>query len=366
MSLADIIQIIIGVLSLVATIAVSFLIYWLQSRHEKEIQKLQCEKERIALQEKARLFLIDNQEERDYLPWCIIAANLHPLEKHTRKIYSEYCRCSEELQNEILNQAGYKIKQFTGKYWLQGCIDKLQQDIEKYNLGRDYLYDGAKYFHRSYDRYRELEWNGTPNIFEPINKENRLMMILNVAQISIGEYIDEYFYYFVDKKMDFDKETPIPPIDYVWEYQSLAHTREETVCMWMMELVENIATIINDNLAATIQTIFLSCKQSDTFKTYLPLNELVKTVNFRNKDNVYGIDDLMGVSLTKEFIKSPANTISLDVSNYKIVKPFQFACNLMHVGIFFLTHHDRIVSSYGVTFCFIISCKFLYIFRYQF
>ena len=56
MSLADIIQIIIGVLSLVATIAVSFLIYWLQSRHEKEIQKLQCEKERIALQEKARLF----------------------------------------------------------------------------------------------------------------------------------------------------------------------------------------------------------------------------------------------------------------------------------------------------------------------
>lgn len=89
---------------------------------------------------------------------------------------------------------------------------------------------------------------------------------------------------------------------------------------------------INDNLAATIQTIFLSCKQSDTFKTYLPLNELVKTVNFRNKDNVYGIDDLMGVSLTKEFIKSPANTISLDVSNYKIVKPFQFACNLMHVG----------------------------------
>ena len=63
MSLADIIQIIIGVLSLVATIAVSFLIYWLQSRHEKEIQKLQCEKERIALQEKARLFLIDNQEE---------------------------------------------------------------------------------------------------------------------------------------------------------------------------------------------------------------------------------------------------------------------------------------------------------------
>lgn len=112
---------------------------------------------------------------------------------------------------------------------------------------------------------------------------------------------------------------------------------------------------INDNLAATIQTIFLSCKQSDTFKTYLPLNELVKTVNFRNKDNVYGIDDLMGVSLTKEFIKSPANTISLDVSNYKIVKPFQFACNLMHVGrdkkvaVGMLTDADNVIISPAFT-----------------
>lgn len=69
MSAADIIQIIIGVLSLIATIAVSFLIYWLQTRHEKEIQKLQEEKERIELETKAREFLIDNESERDYLAW---------------------------------------------------------------------------------------------------------------------------------------------------------------------------------------------------------------------------------------------------------------------------------------------------------
>lgn len=44
MTTAEIIQIVIGILSLVVTIAVSFLIYWLQTRHEKEIQKLQDEK----------------------------------------------------------------------------------------------------------------------------------------------------------------------------------------------------------------------------------------------------------------------------------------------------------------------------------
>ena len=141
-------------------------------------------------------------------------------------------------------------------------------------------------------------------------------------------------------------ELPIPPIENQLEIVNIYKAITERIVLKQK---------INDNLAATIQTIFLSCKQSDTFKTYLPLNELVKTVNFRNKDNVYGIDDLMGVSLTKEFIKSPANTISLDVSNYKIVKPFQFACNLMHVGrdkkvaVGMLTDADNVIISPAFT-----------------
>ena len=67
MTTAEIIQIVIGILSLVATIAVSFLIYWLQTRHEKEIQKLQDEKEQKELETKARLFLIDNESLREII-----------------------------------------------------------------------------------------------------------------------------------------------------------------------------------------------------------------------------------------------------------------------------------------------------------
>ena len=97
MTTAEIIQIVIGILSLVATIAVSFLIYWLQTRHEKEIQKLQDEKEQKELETKARLFLIDNEPER-ILPWCV-AANVHPLERHFQKdlygILPLYGRTSE-------------------------------------------------------------------------------------------------------------------------------------------------------------------------------------------------------------------------------------------------------------------------------
>lgn len=246
MTTAEIIQIVIGILSLVATIAVSFLIYWLQTRHEKEIQKLQDEKEQKELETKARLFLIDNESERDYLPWCVVAANVHPLERHSRKIYTEYCRCTEEIQNEILHQAGYKSNSIQGTRWVQKCIMDLEKDIEQYNLGGDYLYDGAKYFHRSYERYRDLQWDGTPSVFEPINKNNKFRSTFNINQLSIGEYVDEYFYYYIDKKMEFIEDVPIPPMDYVWNSQNLANCEEKKVCMWLMELIEGIAIVIRN------------------------------------------------------------------------------------------------------------------------
>ena len=174
MTLADIIQIVIGVLSLLATIVVSFAIYWLQMRHEKELQRLEEKQKQKDLEEKANLFLMYNESERDYLPWCVLAANLHRLEKHTRDIYTNFCRCPEELRDEILRQTGFEIVSMKDKNWVYDCIEKLKIDIEKYNLGEDYLYDDAKYFHRSYERYRELQWDGTPCVFEPINKNNRI------------------------------------------------------------------------------------------------------------------------------------------------------------------------------------------------
>ena len=103
MNIADVIQIIIGILSLIATVGVSFAIYWLQSRHEKEMEDLAKEKEKKLLKEEADKFLIDNESERDYLPLCVFASNLHRHEKHTRKIYTNFCRCRTELQNKILS-----------------------------------------------------------------------------------------------------------------------------------------------------------------------------------------------------------------------------------------------------------------------
>ena len=56
---------------------------------------------------------------------------------------------------------------------------------------------------------------------------------------------------------------------------------------------------------------------------YRKLGEYIREVNKRNKDLQVSL--LLGVSISKEFIPSIANTVGTDFSNYKIVEKGQFA-----------------------------------------
>ena len=187
----NLIQITIGLLSLIATIFVSFLIYWLQRRHEIEIEKIEENIRKSLLEEEAHKFLIDNEEEIEYLPWCVFATNLYRHKKHTRKIYTNFCRCSKKLQNEILNIAGFSIKTIKDTEWVDIAFDNLRQDIITYKLGNDYLYDNAKYFHRAFELYRENRWEITPQVFPPINTFKQFSRSCYTNGIlNINEYIE--------------------------------------------------------------------------------------------------------------------------------------------------------------------------------
>ena len=58
-------------------------------------------------------------------------------------------------------------------------------------------------------------------------------------------------------------------------------------------------------------------------KDYKRLGDYIREVNVRNRE--LKVTDLLGVSISKEFIPSIANTIGTDMSAYKIVKQGQFA-----------------------------------------
>ena len=144
MTCADIIQIIIGILSLFATVAVSVVIYIMQRRHEKE-------QRRKEISEQAQRFMMDNNSELAYLSWCVIAVNQSLLDNHSRKIYTDFCRLPSEVRDEVLrlNDIRMSINNLSGKEWITECLKCLSEDIKEYKLGMNILYDNGKYFFRN-------------------------------------------------------------------------------------------------------------------------------------------------------------------------------------------------------------------------
>ena len=63
---------------------------------------------------------------------------------------------------------------------------------------------------------------------------------------------------------------------------------------------------------------------------YKKLGDIVELIDERNKDGK--VQNLIGVSIDKCFIKSVANTIGTDLTKYQVIKKNDFACSLMQVS----------------------------------
>lgn len=62
---------------------------------------------------------------------------------------------------------------------------------------------------------------------------------------------------------------------------------------------------------------------------YKRIGDYIQLVDIRNKD--LEVDLLLGLSISKQFILSVANTVGTNMKNYKIIHKDQFACSLMQV-----------------------------------
>lgn len=282
---AEIIGLVIDFLAFVATIILSIAIYLLERRHEKEREKAEESAQKSAIVEAAKVFLIDNDEEIDYLPLAEIAAKLKLRRKHTRNLITRYLRCNEQLQTEILHQANIPDIQASMDN-VNYALECLQADFEKYALGRNILYDGAKYLHRAFERWANSTIEDVdPRIFENLqttewyDKESKIPWRVANCNTNLSAYMYNYFH---SDKIGVDRHNIQPPIDMIFQQCNLADCEESIMTFWTMRIIIDAChTIINPKYEDVFDESLIQT-QEDMY--YYALAVLCKTYPMRSTE----------------------------------------------------------------------------------
>lgn len=237
---ADILGLSIDFIALIVTIFLTVGIYKLERRHEKEREKAEEKAQKLAIFDAARVFLIDNDEEIEYLPLAEIASKLKLKRKHCRNLITRYLRCNEQQQQEILRQANIPNIQVS-TIEVQHALEALQSDLDNYHFGRKILYDGAKYFHRAFERWADIPVDDVnPYIFENLEKsewhgeQSEIVWRLSNCNTALYSYMWDYLH---AEELGIGKDKIAPPIDMVFQQCNLGTCDENIMTFWTMRII---------------------------------------------------------------------------------------------------------------------------------
>lgn len=231
-------ELIIGILTLIATVVFGVLPFIIASCNR-------CQKLKVA----AKNFVIDNQGEINFLPLCVFADCLHSDDKHNRVIYTNFNKCDKGTQKAILRYKGIKQKIIKNQKWVDESIQSFLKIQDEYQLGRNMLYDGAKYLHRAYN-YKKLEIE----TIDPMKFTTPSWNSFVNPPRTFSCYLSDYMGYKYreseltsNEKIDFGMYKP--PMDLLYNQENLGNCPEEIVCFWIMRYICDVCQVLrNQNL----------------------------------------------------------------------------------------------------------------------
>lgn len=189
--------------------------------------------------QKAQAFCIEHEDELELLPLCQIAVFLNPMHKYVREMYTEYCKCSVAVRKKILELNDYRNLEFSDENWIAKSVDLFDKKIHDKKLCTvNYLYDGAKYFRRAFERYSEYPVEFDPWIFEPLIKYESPLFDRE-RKCNLYAYISDY----LELLGSGSEINVVPPLDAMWAYCVNAEEHEVTfwVCMAMIAVCPQLA-----------------------------------------------------------------------------------------------------------------------------
>lgn len=274
MSKYEITTIVLQALTLVATIAISFVIYFLNNKHKKEEYYRQNE-------QLAKAFIIDNNDISDYIPLCIVASVLNRHKKHHRTLYNEFNKLSDDVQKEVIKQCNYEIDLIKGTDWVNKGIDYVNKFLNDNNLGNEsnnYLYGSGKYLHyaikycpeKEYDAriYNKKYRNPFPSKKIGFEENNPVEYL-----IDFDTYCDDYMFFVIrSTRKDFiiyksEKIAP-KPIKYLEAVENLlsGSTTDEDVCYWVLDFVNFFSIYIINTMSSGYPNDYMSDAEIKTFE----------------------------------------------------------------------------------------------------
>lgn len=245
----DILGLIIDFLAFIVTAMLTIVIYSLERKHEKNHEKAEEEAKKMAIAEAAKVFLIDNDEEIEYLPLAEIAAKLRLKRKHSRRVTTKFLRCNEQLQQEIILQANTPVIQMSMDD-VQTALENLQNDLDKHGFGRKILYDRAKYLHRAFERWSDiLVEDVNPYMFEDLrirechDKQSGMLWRVTDHNTTLFSYMWNYLH---KEEIGIDGDEVQPPIDMVFQKCNLGTCEESIMTFWTMRIIIDACHAIGD------------------------------------------------------------------------------------------------------------------------
>ncbi len=191
------------------------------------------------INEDAKRFCLKYEEEIELLPLCQIATAIDPLHNFVREMYNDYNLCDKETRSAILQLKKQPELDLSSSDWIQNALTEYEKLLyEKKLCKRDFLYEGAKYFRRSYERYSAFEIkDNNPRVFKRLIDfqmgDKSLSKSLSKSPSTIGYYISDYLWL----KTNEPRKRPQPPMDYMWKYFGLYSAPEEFVTFWMCRFI---------------------------------------------------------------------------------------------------------------------------------
>ena len=186
----------------------------------------------------AKKFCIEHEDEIELLPLCQIAEFIDPNHKNVRQIYTDYKLCSEAVKDIMLESKNVRRMDFTNTSWVGESLEELNKRIHELKLAvkREFLYDGAKYFHRAYQRYADKSIKEyETRIFKSLYDSKSIQMLTGKKErkTNLGFYMNQYLWI----KENYPRKRPKPPMDYLWELANLGGCDEEQMTFWVCSFI---------------------------------------------------------------------------------------------------------------------------------